>query len=215
VSVNFFSKERYMYKTVFAVTATLILVGCVASNPNKPAGTTGEATSPISPAKLTLEEERPIAKSYCDELKRGLPTEDPLFKLRGKVTIASYGSTYSHEIKQFGKKDIYQEYFVDTPKVPGLQILTCGFIPFFQIAKAEYLAESRFYKITLKNDKTFTSSTGFPFYRLDPDKNAYYRVTRNDNYDETWFWYMVEDPRYKEPREISPDPTLIRVLEVY
>lgn len=155
---------------------------------------------------------RPDYRAYCADLRTDLPATDPMFQLKGRVTTFGF-DRYTHEIAQFGKKGVYYEYFVQASATNGAN---CGYFPFYQMARAEYQPNSRTYVITLKNNKTFETRTNIPFHYRGPDsRNVFTALV--DGMDETlglWFTYMVNDPRFSEPREVNTRPTKISLLEI-
>jgi hypothetical protein len=158
----------------------------------------------------------PLVREFCNALRENLPQKDPIFDLKGKVTTQARPPIV-YDIVQFGKDRVYREYFVEGPKVPNVvNRVNCGSFPFYQVARVEYVSASRTYSVTLKNGKTYQTATNIPFLYRSPDSARTYTtlVAGVDPKKDSWFWFLSNDPRFKDPREVSLDPSSIAVLEV-
>lgn len=140
----------------------------------------------------------------CREAKEGLPTEDPLFKLTGKITMKS-GTVY--DVVQFGKAGIYSNYAMT---LRGPQ--HCG-IQFFQISRIERDDYANRWRMTLLNGYS-PSNTGGMFY---VNEGSYHALVGSPADPEKLSWVNVvaKEPRFAQPREISLDPRDILAIEIF
>lgn len=195
------------FRWILTASTTLALAACAVSE-NPSSGSSGSASRMSASQQAAADE-----KAYCADLRADLPKTDPIFELKGRVTAYKMGR-FTHEITQFGRNGVYHEYYV-SPALTSKPF--CGGFPLYQISLAEYQPKTQSYLVTLKNGKTFDTRTNIPFSYRRPDQRnvSVVLVGGLDEEKESWFWYMSTDPRFKEPREISLEPTAIQVLEVF
>lgn len=172
-------------------------------------------TSSVKKQYPTVEEERPLAKAYCTQMKDGLQKDDPMFNLKGKIHTFS-GAIY--EVEQFGKKGQYREYFVSTPRVPNLyNYMTCGSIALHQVAKIEVAKPLGDYSVTLKNGKKYSVGNTSLSYR-HPDNKHYYTALSGIMMkgEENRLCFLAKDKRFSDIRELCIEPNdTMKVLEIY
>jgi hypothetical protein len=149
----------------------------------------------VAPSATEPTSARENFKAYCQDLLAGLPTTDPMFDLKGRISTQGF-EKFTHEIAQFGKKGIYREYFVIADASNGA---SCGYIPLYRISKAEYLKDKIAYRITLKNSKSFETRTNIPFGYRAPDSRRVFTVLVGglDEEKDSWLWYITIDSRFK------------------
>jgi len=140
----------------------------------------------------------------CKALISGLPSVDPLFNLKGSVTLKN-GHVYN--IQQFGKKDRYHEYYIEA--------LNCKkTFPFFTVQQIELDNSGHFYKVTLKNGKKVRTKHLRSFFFKHSDSNRHYKALTGGADKQAFLWLVVNDPRYKTPREAKILPYNIKSLSI-
>lgn len=140
----------------------------------------------------------------CKEAKVGLPTEDPLFKLTGKITMKS-GTVY--EVVQFGKAGVYSNYAM-TLRGP----VHCG-LDFFQITRIERDDFANRWRMTLLNGYS-PGNTGGMFY---VHEGAFHALVGSpaDPEKTSWLNVVAKEPRFAQPRELSLNPREIAAIELF
>lgn len=144
------------------------------------------------------------APQPCKEAREGLPTQDPIFGLTGKITMRN-GTVY--DVVQFGKAGIYSNYTMGL-RGPG----RCLF-HFYQIKKIEVDDYANRWRMTLLNGYS-PPDTGGMYYL---DGNAAHALVASpvDGDKTSWLNVVAKEPRFAQPREISLSPREISAIEIY
>lgn len=189
-----------MVKLIFSILGLSLLTGCLASTPARQV-----PESDISKSKEDI-------KLYCDSLRQNLPKEDKFFELKGEILKdLGYGNRLSEKIIQFGKKDNYYKYFVESSN--------CGNFFFYQISEISRTSDVRTeksikYKVLLKNGESFVTQNPLFIYQWKPD--GLYPIMKNDaDVNKTYYFrYITANPSVRGEIEEAIDPLRIINLKI-
>ena len=176
----------------------------------------------VSPPKVDPQAEEARRKAQADlrqeclAMRENLPTEDRFFELKGKIVFdAGYGSTLTRDVTQFGRKDQYFAYSIDSPR--------CGFFMLHQVASITKtgdltkMAGIRF-NVVLKNGKSFSTRTNVPFcLRRNNEPNVcdtLIAAAVNDPEKRLHFRFLTKDPSVRGDVEQAVDHMRINRLDI-
>lgn len=144
------------------------------------------------------------APRSCKDYKEGLPTQDPMFQLTGRITMKT-GVVY--EVTQFGRPGIYHPYVI------GMRdsLRGCRF-PFYQVSRIEFDAYAKQWRLTLLNGQAPDNAGGL-FYAAGELDHALV-ASPVDKAKVSWLNVIAKAPQLAQPKEMALDPRDIASIEM-